>query len=44
MEDEFHYKQTEIAAYLGQDDGVVSGTRDCLGSQVWIACAGKDSL
>jgi NADH:ubiquinone reductase (non-electrogenic) len=40
----FKYKQTAIVAYLGQNDGVVSGKKDYSGPQAWIAWRSKNFL
>ncbi len=40
----FRYKQTAIVAYLGQNDGVVSGKKDYSGAQAWIAWRSKNFL
>jgi len=40
----FTYKQTAIVAYLGQNDGVVSGKKDYSGPQAWIAWRSKNFL
>jgi NADH:ubiquinone reductase (non-electrogenic) len=44
MAEEFRYKQTAIVAYLGQNDGVVSGKKDYSGPQAWIAWRSKNFL
>jgi NADH:ubiquinone reductase (non-electrogenic) len=40
----FQYQQTAIVAYLGQNDGVVSGKKDYSGPQAWIAWRSKNFL
>jgi NADH:ubiquinone reductase (non-electrogenic) len=37
----FKYKQTAIVAYLGHNDGVVSGKKDYSGPQAWIGWRSK---
>jgi NADH:ubiquinone reductase (non-electrogenic) len=41
---EFRYQQAAIVAYLGQNDGVVSGKTDYSGAQAWIAWRSKNFL
>jgi NADH:ubiquinone reductase (non-electrogenic) len=41
---EFRYQQAAIVAYLGQNDGVVSGKKDYSGPQAWIAWRSKNFL
>lgn len=38
----FAYRQKSIVAYLGQQDGVISGKRDWEGPQAWIAWRSKN--
>lgn len=38
----FVYKQTSIVAYLGQNDGVISGKNDYSGKQAWLAWRSKN--
>ncbi|KAH8591210.1 pyridine nucleotide-disulfide oxidoreductase-domain-containing protein [Bisporella sp. PMI_857] len=40
----FEYQQTAIVAYLGQNDGVISGKKDYSGRQAWIAWRSKNFL
>lgn len=40
----FSYQQTSIVAYLGQNDGVISGKKDYSGAQAWIAWRSKNFL
>jgi NADH:ubiquinone reductase (non-electrogenic) len=40
----FRYEQTPIVAYLGQNDGVISGKNDYSGAQAWIAWRSKNFL
>ncbi|KAL3427630.1 hypothetical protein PVAG01_01139 [Phlyctema vagabunda] len=40
----FKYEQKAIVAYLGQNDGVISGKRDYSGAQAWIAWRSKNFL
>jgi NADH:ubiquinone reductase (non-electrogenic) len=40
----FKYEQAAIVAYLGQNDGVVSGKNDYSGRQAWIAWRSKNFL
>jgi len=40
----FEYRQTSIVAYLGQNDGVISGKNDYSGKQAWIAWRSKNFL
>jgi NADH:ubiquinone reductase (non-electrogenic) len=40
----FRYEQTSIVAYLGQNDGVISGKNDYSGPQAWIAWRSKNFL
>lgn len=44
VEEGFRYQQTAIVAYLGQNDGVVSGKKDYSGPQAWIAWRSKNFL
>ncbi|PMD41092.1 FAD/NAD(P)-binding domain-containing protein [Hyaloscypha variabilis F] len=44
VEEEFRYQQAAIVAYLGQNDGVVSGKKDYSGRQAWIAWRSKNFL
>lgn len=41
---EFHYKQKAVVAYLGQNDGVISGKGDYSGLQAWAAWRSKNFL
>lgn len=40
----FKYQQTAIVAYLGQNDGVISGKNDYSGAQAWLAWRSKNFL
>lgn len=40
----FKYRQAALVAYLGQNDGVISGKKDYSGSQAWIAWRSKNFL
>lgn len=40
----FAYQQHGIVAYLGQNDGVISGKKDYSGAQAWIAWRSKNFL
>ena len=40
----FEYKQAAIVAYLGQNDGVISGKSDYSGAQAWLAWRSKNFL
>lgn len=40
----FEYKQAALVAYLGQNDGVISGKQDYSGSQAWIAWRSKNFM
>jgi NADH:ubiquinone reductase (non-electrogenic) len=40
----FKYQQSAIVAYLGQNDGVVTGKNDYTGAQTWIAWRSKNFL
>ncbi|KAL5330932.1 hypothetical protein ACEPPN_000458 [Leptodophora sp. 'Broadleaf-Isolate-01'] len=40
----FEYQQAAIVAYLGQNDGVISGKNDYSGAQAWLAWRSKNFL
>jgi len=40
----FKYTQAALVAYLGQNDGVISGKKDYSGRQAWIAWRSKNFL
>jgi NADH:ubiquinone reductase (non-electrogenic) len=40
----FAYQQAPLVAYLGQNDGVISGKKDYSGPQAWIAWRSKNFL
>jgi NADH:ubiquinone reductase (non-electrogenic) len=44
FEKPFRYRQAALVAYLGQNDGVVSGKKDYSGRQAWIAWRSKNFL
>ncbi|CZR54552.1 related to NADH-dehydrogenase (ubiquinone) [Phialocephala subalpina] len=44
FEKPFKYEQAALVAYLGQNDGVISGKQDYSGAQAWIAWRSKNFL
>ncbi|KUJ12770.1 FAD/NAD(P)-binding domain-containing protein [Mollisia scopiformis] len=44
FEKPFRYEQAALVAYLGQNDGVISGKKDYSGAQAWIAWRSKNFL